>query len=179
MTTPACPKCGDARQIWANQLTGRLTCHRIHCHTEIEMKPHPHADFLRALADGVPITDFEVIYKTRENWEPISDFVHSALLSLSDIQIRRKPQTHVVNGFTVPAPLRISPDLSATYYVPDWIDGGFYRGALVWNADRIDIRHLSRGLVHLTKEAAIANAKATCGIDPWLDGAAASVGDKQ
>jgi hypothetical protein len=32
---PPCPKCGDNRQVWDNQITGRLTCHRAHCHTEV------------------------------------------------------------------------------------------------------------------------------------------------
>ncbi len=33
---PNCPKCGNNRQVWRNQITGRLTCHRAYCHTEIE-----------------------------------------------------------------------------------------------------------------------------------------------
>ena len=35
---PACPKCGDNRQVWANQITGLLTCHRAHCHTVVTME---------------------------------------------------------------------------------------------------------------------------------------------
>lgn len=30
-----CPKCGDNRQVWINQITGLLTCHRAGCHTVI------------------------------------------------------------------------------------------------------------------------------------------------
>lgn len=26
-----CPKCGNDRQIWRNQLTHKLTCHRVGC----------------------------------------------------------------------------------------------------------------------------------------------------
>ena len=31
-----CPKCGDHRQVWVNQITGKLTCHTAFCHTEIK-----------------------------------------------------------------------------------------------------------------------------------------------
>jgi hypothetical protein len=32
---PPCPRCGNNRQVWRNQITGRLTCHRSGCQTEI------------------------------------------------------------------------------------------------------------------------------------------------
>ena len=34
-TLPSCPKCGNNRQVWKNQMTGKLTCHRAFCHTVI------------------------------------------------------------------------------------------------------------------------------------------------
>lgn len=33
---PNCPKCKNNRQVWINQITGKLTCHRAWCHTVIE-----------------------------------------------------------------------------------------------------------------------------------------------
>lgn len=33
---PACPKCGNNRQVWRNQLTGLITCHRAFCDTVVE-----------------------------------------------------------------------------------------------------------------------------------------------
>jgi hypothetical protein len=33
---PNCPKCGNNRQVWKNQLTGKMTCHRAYCQTEIK-----------------------------------------------------------------------------------------------------------------------------------------------
>lgn len=33
---PICPHCGDARQVWRNQVTGRFTYHRAWCHTELQ-----------------------------------------------------------------------------------------------------------------------------------------------
>lgn len=32
---PNCPRCGDNRQVWVNQITGHWTCHRVYCHTTI------------------------------------------------------------------------------------------------------------------------------------------------
>jgi anaerobic ribonucleoside-triphosphate reductase len=33
---PICPKCGNNRQVWVNQITGVITCHRAYCDTEIK-----------------------------------------------------------------------------------------------------------------------------------------------
>ena len=35
MSLPSCPRCGNNRQVWRNQITGKLTCHRAFCHTVI------------------------------------------------------------------------------------------------------------------------------------------------
>ena len=32
---PACPRCGNARQVWRNQISGQIKCHRAHCDTVI------------------------------------------------------------------------------------------------------------------------------------------------
>jgi hypothetical protein len=32
---PVCPRCENNRQVWKNQITGNLTCHRVGCHLEI------------------------------------------------------------------------------------------------------------------------------------------------
>ncbi len=32
---PDCPRCGNNRQVWVNQISGLLTCHRMFCHTVI------------------------------------------------------------------------------------------------------------------------------------------------
>ena len=33
---PDCPKCGNNRQVWRNQITNKLTCHRAYCNIVIE-----------------------------------------------------------------------------------------------------------------------------------------------
>lgn len=32
---PNCPKCGN-RQVWKNQLSGKLMCHRVGCYIEVK-----------------------------------------------------------------------------------------------------------------------------------------------
>lgn len=32
----SCPRCGNGDQVWVNQITGILTCHRAGCQTEIK-----------------------------------------------------------------------------------------------------------------------------------------------
>ncbi len=87
---------------------------------------------------------------------------------LPHYEYRRKPRTHTVNGFEVPEPMRDAPQRGARYWVPV-IDAEDYAASTYWSGadhDTYDTRCLERGLVHATKEAAIANAKAMCGVKP-------------
>jgi DNA-directed RNA polymerase subunit M/transcription elongation factor TFIIS len=37
---PTCPSCGNNRQVWTNQITGRKTCHRVGCdHVQPAQEP--------------------------------------------------------------------------------------------------------------------------------------------
>ena len=128
---------------------------------------HKHAEFFKAIANGESLDDWE--YKHRE-WD--KDRYHSAGLYLSIItlspdhcEVRRKQKTRIVNGFTVPAPLRVAPADGDSYFISAFSAERFYSLAC-WVNDAIDKRWLERGLIHLTEDAAIANAKAMCGIDP-------------
>ncbi len=75
------------------------------------------------------------------------------------------PRTHEVNGFTVPAPESEALNVGDKYYsaVPTRSNWCFPEE---WGNSMIDNRYLTRGIIHLTKEAAIANAKAMLGINP-------------
>lgn len=79
-----------------------------------------------------------------------------------------KPKTRIINGFEVPAPETKAPDCGVKYYVPHLDEDDFY-GSYVWHSDDVDNRILSRNILFLTKEEAIANAKAMLGIDPYGD----------
>ena len=70
-----------------------------------------------------------------------------------------KPKTHIViNGFDVPEPEREPLPNDTTYYVPDLYNGGAW--GYEWDNGEVDHRLLNSGLIHLTKEAATAHAKA-------------------
>ena len=75
-----------------------------------------------------------------------------------------KPRTHIVNGFDVPAPVKSMSIGEQCFYPnesdPDWYESDTFDGG-EW-----DMRVLKRNSCFATKEAAIANAKARCGIDP-------------
>ena len=33
---PVCPRCKSSSQVWVNQLTGKMTCHRAGCQVQID-----------------------------------------------------------------------------------------------------------------------------------------------
>lgn len=121
---------------------------------------HKHAEFFIAIANGESPDDWE--YKQRE-WD--KDKYHSAGLYLSIItlspdhcEVRRKQKTHIVNGFTVPAPgdagnptPAASAMLEALVKALPEIDCSTHSGDSAWNAVRSAI------------------AKAMCGINPESD----------
>lgn len=88
----------------------------------------------------------------------------------SDLDIigmcQAKP-TRIINGFEVPAPETGELNERVAYYTPVFNNNCFYREEK-WAAGSVfDLRLLKRGLVFLTKEDAIATAKAMLGIDPY------------
>lgn len=75
-------------------------------------------------------------------------------------------ETRIINGFEVPAPSE--PEQGDEYFVAMPSCEDFYV-RYVWHYDKIDKRCLGRGLAFLSKEDAIANAKAMLGIDPYSE----------
>lgn len=124
------------------------------------MKPHPHAEVLRAIADGVPLSEFE---RSENNvyWVCIDDLSLSRMSTYG--YIRRKPQHIMVNGFKVPKPLDVMPTHGDVCH-PALDQSDFYDVANV--ASGWVKRCFERGIAHATKEAAVAHAKAMLGIDP-------------
>lgn len=128
------------------------------------MSEHKHASVLRAIADGVPLSEFEI---TSSGWIGKSwDCLHGYATWLKDpdeYEIRRKPQHIIVNGFKVPKPLDVLPSVGVVYIAST--DGeSFYSAcetSYPWAKKTFD-----RGITHATKGAAIAHAMAMLGIDP-------------
>jgi len=78
------------------------------------------------------------------------------------------PKTRIINGFEVPVPEERAPALRSWYLTVDFSEREMILYSL-WNNGLIDAAMLKRGLVFLTKEDAIANAKAMLGIDPYAE----------
>lgn len=133
------------------------------------MKEHKHAEVLRALADGVPLSEFEV--KNTSNavakWEPLIGRITKLIYSPEYWQIRRKPQYIMVNGFKVPKPLDGAEKIERAY-TPALMDNQM---SVCWYEPPNIATAVSRGIAHATKEAAIAHAKAMLGLNPkWEEG---------
>lgn len=125
-------------------------------------KEHPHAEVLRAIADGVPLSEFEVTWGSKALWANLEENFY-VLLNDQTAEIRRIPQYIMVNGFKVPKPLDVFDD--DEYFTPNCEEIDFYC-SYRHHGDIEDGLWLSRGIVHSTKESAIAHAKAMLGIDP-------------
>ena len=129
------------------------------------MKEHKHAAVLRAIADGVPMDEFE----TKSNmcvddWSSIASRAHWVIYP-DEYEVRRKPQHIIVNGFKVPKPLGREPSLDDVFFYVSFDSNDLYKKD-TWTDHAIDRRVLERGIAHATKKAAIAHAKAMLGIDP-------------
>lgn len=124
-------------------------------------------EFLKELLNHeVELSDFEVKHASRTRWSTVTYGLTAHDILSGDFKFRRKTETRVINGFTVPAPLS-SMKNGDKYYVAsvtsmEWS----IQFPLEYCADENDTIWLSRGLCFETEEAAIANAKAMCGISP-------------
>jgi hypothetical protein len=78
------------------------------------------------------------------------------------VTYRVKQKTININGYEVPEPCREPLENGTTYYVYDLVrDELIYTSTWVSQCgDSMDKQRLKRGLIHLTKEAAVAHAEA-------------------
>lgn len=133
------------------------------------MAEHKHASVLRAIADGVPMSEFEAEFISGM-WRPLGVCAATNrgdacgwIESPDKWEIRRKPQYIMVNGFKVPKPLDVMPEDGDVYGASPSGSSFFATGNPKYEWSRIMI---ARGILHSTQAAAIAHAKAMLGIDP-------------
>ena len=135
------------------------------------MSAHPHADKMLQYAHDAQKTDKPwLLWEWRRGgiiFTPCNGSPHCDETS----EYRRKPETIEVNGFTVPAPLRVVPEPGTHVYMadPSNLANGASKGWVVefcWSGERVDCVWFDRGLLHATLEGAVDHAKAMCGIDP-------------
>lgn len=118
--------------------------------------PHPHAALMLLYAQDAAETD-----KPWEHWEFKSDTGFRRCLKHPEwnehFEYRRKPKTITVNGIEVPEPSRETPKIGDRYYLAYPVSSsGFVE--YFWTNEAQEKSWLEKGLLHLTKEAAIAHA---------------------
>lgn len=118
------------------------------------MTEHKHAAILRAIADGEPIENFEVLLN---GWEPLAEYC-SALLDKGST-IRRKPRTIRIGQCDVPEPLREAPKCGDLVWLADVASK--HPTEIAWKAigEYLDY-WLDIGVLHSTREAAQAHIDA-------------------
>ncbi len=125
-----------------------------------EQKQHPHAEFLRAIADGEPLDAFEV--RTRQHpdnkWTVIGGLLAQILLYPDEWQVRRKPKKLQIGDLWVDPPMRVAPKDGTTYWLAD--PTARELTSVSWDSDTSDRYWLKSGLCHLTQEAAEAHRRA-------------------
>lgn len=122
------------------------------------MTEHPQADILRAIADGKTIEMRRKNTSDTDNEWWVSNIVLQ-YLDDADREFRIKPETININGHEVPAPVWEPLVDGERFFMPNLrFDSPVveYR----WAGGAYDIQVLERGLIHLTKDAAIAHAEA-------------------
>lgn len=94
-------------------------------------------------------------------WEDIK----SPVVVMHADEHRLKPRTRMLNGFEVPAPLDVMPEIGEEYWS---VRMSGFNGAICFqcSGDRIDRRLFDRKMMFATKEDAVANFRAICGFDP-------------
>lgn len=118
-------------------------------------------EVFQALADGKEIEVKVLIGDAAQVWQTVTAFKVCELISTEfDVaRFRIKPETVTINGRKVPKPETEAPKIGKIYYCASvFYEGGY--DVSRWDGDTADERLLQRGLVHLTKEAAIAHAEA-------------------
>ena len=121
---------------------------------------HKHADLMLAYAQDAqesdtPWVNWEFQNQGIESWRKCT--THPEWKAYHNY--RRAIKTIRIGEYDVPEPLRVKPQLNKTYYFVSFKEDSNVH-AFSWCDDGIDNQILSKGMVHLTIEAAELHAKA-------------------
>lgn len=128
---------------------------------QTKMTKHIHADLIHAWADGAEIEahirqayaeEYVWVIKKVPRWSTVTEY-------------RLKQETVTINGFEVPAPLK---EYAGNRVYSEALESKSFCYPLEFSREnRIYRSRLHRGILHATKENAIASCKARLGIDPY------------
>ena len=136
---------------------------------QTEQNKHKHAAVFEAAAQG-KVDEWEVnaIRWGSYVWDNAINYLNTLYNNPDILTSRRKQKTHIVNGFTVPEPLRDEPAIYEPFFV-EQPAGKSFCIEFSWGGFDIAKNSFERGIAHATKEGAIANCKARLGIDPYKE----------
>jgi len=122
---------------------------------------HVHAENMALYAEDALETDepwlrWESSYINNPGW---SGFTHHPNWN-DNVEYRRIPQTIDINGHKVPKPVCEELTFGLTYFVPALSTDTYVAWAGPWSDNDSDRELLKKGVIHLTKEAAVTHAKA-------------------
>lgn len=120
-----------------------------------ELTPHPKAEILRAIADGKKVQTR--LIGDDDWWEPAAVLQY---INDEGREFRIKPETMSINGQEFPAPVREPLKCGTKYWVLYLDKQSFFTDDYVWSETALDVFWLKRGLIQLTKDGAIAQARA-------------------
>lgn len=124
------------------------------------MTEHKHAWFLRALAYGEPLENFEACYRGRQRFDRVfAANIGGIVWHPHDWEIRRKPRMIRIGAVEVQAGITEAPERRTWIWIADPAANGF-AFACHWEGDLSDTQRFQRGLIHLTQENAVAMGKA-------------------
>lgn len=118
-------------------------------------QPHPHKDILIAIANGLDISEIEVMHSTWATWQPFKDYVYDIFSYPNSWKTRIKQKTVMFNGFELPEPVTETPNKEQIIYTPHPGNPYNYEEFRWLNSD-YDKLALKKGLIHKNKENAIA-----------------------
>ena len=133
------------------------------------MKTLTKAQVFQHMADNVkagksPVDGLEAKSEVIE-WTDVPKYVCVSEIVEDYFEFRLAPRTHTINGYEVPAPEIEEPAVGVVYWNldPFDLDGVYFHR---WAGRDVDQKSLRNGL-WLSKEDAIANAKALRGENPY------------
>lgn len=119
---------------------------------------------IKAIFDGKIVEVKRCDLSTHPVWVPISGVTTiNQLNQLKNNRFRQVTPTINIGGHSVPKPMTEPPKNETLCYMPEPINKDLYAW-IWWRSDEFYNECLKRGLVHSTKEAAIAHAKALIAI---------------
>ncbi|WII94684.1 hypothetical protein LU276_06550 [Moraxella haemolytica] len=115
---------------------------------------------LQAIIDGKKVEIRGVIDSQNSGWKPLNEHeIHIRVLTNGLFIFRLAKEMITINGVSFPKPDSEPLEIGQEYFVCDIVSKGFY-DIFEWENRKLDQDFLKYGMIHLTKEDAIAHAKA-------------------